>query len=218
MPWGLLRPDTSLTVEQLKHVAVMLDIKRDRVGWPTCCPPSGDKADIVRAIKARVRRQPDAVRAICDQYPSLYRRVADACGERVGELFSQGPPPSTAAIVPAVQPAVATLMMPSADAVPLHAPPITPTPAPMPPSQPDPEPLHMVQRSTQKLDQVMALSDDLIVRAADVKNHLRGLCEELARLHEVVTLLQLALPLNDGRIASTACLAHHGTAVPHRLK
>ena len=42
-----------LGVPALKELATELGIKTGGVGWPTCCPPSGIKADIVAAIRKR---------------------------------------------------------------------------------------------------------------------------------------------------------------------
>ena len=35
---------------ELRRMAVEHGIKREGVGWPSCCPPSGNKTDIIKAI------------------------------------------------------------------------------------------------------------------------------------------------------------------------
>jgi hypothetical protein len=48
----------SLTVPTLKQLAVDRGIKQAGVGWPTCCPLKGNKADIIRALARRVKTAP----------------------------------------------------------------------------------------------------------------------------------------------------------------
>ena len=51
-------PDSGISLlsgDSLKSLAVGLGIKKDQVGWPTCCPPSGKKEDIRRAIVTHQR-------------------------------------------------------------------------------------------------------------------------------------------------------------------
>ncbi len=38
------------TVAELKEIAEELGIKVPGKGWKKCCPPKGNKADIIRAI------------------------------------------------------------------------------------------------------------------------------------------------------------------------
>ena len=40
----------SMPVAQLKRLAEEVGVKRPGVGWPTCCPPDGNKAAIVNAL------------------------------------------------------------------------------------------------------------------------------------------------------------------------
>ena len=40
-----------MTVDELKELAEDLGIKKPGVGWPKCCPPNGNKDDIIKAIK-----------------------------------------------------------------------------------------------------------------------------------------------------------------------
>uniref|UniRef100_A0A7S4DM86 Fe2OG dioxygenase domain-containing protein n=1 Tax=Lotharella globosa TaxID=91324 RepID=A0A7S4DM86_9EUKA len=46
------------TLEGLKALAEKLGIKRARVGWAICCPPSGTKTDIRRAVTNHMKQQP----------------------------------------------------------------------------------------------------------------------------------------------------------------
>jgi len=40
----------NMSVLKLKEHAEAIGLKKYRVGWPTCCPPDGDKEDLVNAI------------------------------------------------------------------------------------------------------------------------------------------------------------------------
>ena len=44
-----------LGVEALKAMAIDLGIKTQGVGWPRCCPPTAAKADIAKAIRAKMQ-------------------------------------------------------------------------------------------------------------------------------------------------------------------
>jgi uncharacterized protein YunC (DUF1805 family) len=41
-----------MTLDELKEAAEELGIKQPGVGWPTCCPPKGNKADILKRLKS----------------------------------------------------------------------------------------------------------------------------------------------------------------------
>jgi len=41
------------SLKSLKKKAIELGIKEPGVGWSTCCPPKGRKADIIKAIKKK---------------------------------------------------------------------------------------------------------------------------------------------------------------------
>jgi hypothetical protein len=43
----------SMTVVELKAEAERQGVKQAGVGWPTCCPPDGNKADIIAALKKK---------------------------------------------------------------------------------------------------------------------------------------------------------------------
>ena len=47
----------SLTLVALKTLAEDLGVKTEGVGWATCCPPAGNKDDVVRAIQGFQARQ-----------------------------------------------------------------------------------------------------------------------------------------------------------------
>ena len=42
----------SLALPALKKLAEDRGVKQVGVGWPTCCPPKGNKADVIRALGA----------------------------------------------------------------------------------------------------------------------------------------------------------------------
>merc|ERR1712146_523294 len=44
-----------LPLPELKKLAEKQGVKKPGVGWPTCCPPDGNKADIIRAL-SRLKR------------------------------------------------------------------------------------------------------------------------------------------------------------------
>ena len=56
---------TRLRQQELEVLAIQLGIKQKRIGWATCCPPKGAKADIIdavlRAEAAPPGRAPEAV-------------------------------------------------------------------------------------------------------------------------------------------------------------
>jgi len=41
-----------MTLSELQAVAEKLGIKQPGIGWPTCCPPNGNKADILKKLKS----------------------------------------------------------------------------------------------------------------------------------------------------------------------
>ena len=43
----------SMNVADLKQLAERRGIKEQGVGWPVCCPPDGNKDDIIRALERR---------------------------------------------------------------------------------------------------------------------------------------------------------------------
>jgi hypothetical protein len=47
------------TVPELHAEALALGIKRRGVGWPSCCPPRGNKKDIIAAIERAALVSPD---------------------------------------------------------------------------------------------------------------------------------------------------------------
>lgn len=49
---------SELGIAALKRKAEELGIKRKGVGYPTCCPPAGTKADIILAIRANLGAEP----------------------------------------------------------------------------------------------------------------------------------------------------------------
>ena len=67
----------SLTLVALKTLAEDLGVKSEGVGWATCCPPAGNKDDVVRAIQgfqAR-QRQPATPGALASLMGNLALRV-----------------------------------------------------------------------------------------------------------------------------------------------
>jgi DNA polymerase III epsilon subunit-like protein len=75
-----------LTLKDLKARAEHIGLKRPGVGWPTCCPPSGNKADILAAL------QRIDVEAPC---VDVHGPVADAAADAQAPA-ADAPPPSAA--------------------------------------------------------------------------------------------------------------------------
>ena len=46
-----------MSKDDLKELAEERGIKEDGVGWPTCCPPQGNKDDIIKALRLDDRRR-----------------------------------------------------------------------------------------------------------------------------------------------------------------
>ncbi len=40
-----------ISLDELKELAKECGLKKQGVGWPTCCPPDGNRADIIKALK-----------------------------------------------------------------------------------------------------------------------------------------------------------------------
>ena len=51
-----------LLLDDLKRLAEERGIKQPRVGWPTCCPPDGNRPDIIKALKKHDRVEQDLIR------------------------------------------------------------------------------------------------------------------------------------------------------------
>ena len=50
-----------LSLDDLKRLAARRGIKERGVGWPTCCPPNGNKPDIIKALKKQDRAEQDII-------------------------------------------------------------------------------------------------------------------------------------------------------------
>jgi hypothetical protein len=42
-----------MSLDELKELAKECGLKKQGVGWPTCCPPDGNRADIIKALKKK---------------------------------------------------------------------------------------------------------------------------------------------------------------------
>jgi hypothetical protein len=56
------------SLKSLKKKAIELGIKEPGVGWSTCCPPKGRKADIIKAIKKKEKVVDECIRQTTKKY------------------------------------------------------------------------------------------------------------------------------------------------------
>ena len=74
------------SLKGLKKKAIELGIKEPGVGWSTCCPPKGRKADIIKAIKKKEKgRLPEAAKTT---QRIFIRAVANGDIDRVRRLLA----------------------------------------------------------------------------------------------------------------------------------
>ena len=86
------------TVPQLKALCVERGIKVKGVGWPTCCPPDGNKAAVIQALRRLDAHQPAAVVAtpVKQERPSAQPRSPPFSGVKEPQLLEPEPDASTA--------------------------------------------------------------------------------------------------------------------------
>lgn len=73
---GMAMPDFSgMTLEELKDYAVSCGVKQEGVGWPTCCPPDGNKDAIIRALKKHHRQLPSRPQDRVDDLAGRLQRI-----------------------------------------------------------------------------------------------------------------------------------------------